>query len=119
MAAAVVEVGGLDPEAAGSAALGLELLGVPVGASARSSTEVSAALLVTRVGGTIVSGAGALLELEFPAVARELPAVASISKSSSGSGVALFLFGVAVSGCDPEAAGSAALGLELLAVESL
>ena len=64
-----------------------------VGASAKSSTVVSAVLFVTRVGGTAVSGAGALLELERPAVA-ELLAVASISKSSSGSGIVLFLLGV-------------------------
>ena len=64
--------------------------------STKSSTVVSAVLLVTRVGGTAVSGAGALLELERPAVA-ELPAVASISKSSSGSGLALFLLGVSTS----------------------
>ena len=47
--------------------------------SARSSTDVSAALLVTRIGGAV-----ALLELE-------LLAVVSINRSSSGSGATLFL----------------------------
>ena len=61
------------------------------GVSARSSTEVSAALLVVRCGGACDCCGGrscntALLELE-------LPGVASINRSSSGSGVALFLFG--------------------------
>ena len=66
-------------------------------ALAKSSTDVPATLLVALIGG----GGGPLLLL------LELLAVASINRSSSGSGASLFLRG----GCPPEVAHQL-LGLE-------